>query len=301
MVFSGEPDGREIQTAKFKLRNNWSGKAVVSAHFGEAVSEIDWLPFLSSLARPESLLEDVEKILKKENQNCVVVKKLKIGNKQLNVVIKSHRLGPGFHQFFRALRPGRALRNFRTAVKLFRYGIEVAAPLVAIHQRRNLLARQSIYITEYIENSCHLYDFLSERLRKCATAEFTIKRQLSHQIAAILATLHKNGLWHRDAKASNFIVSKDTCGRYKISLIDLDGVRSYLLRRRSCQLRSLWQLAASTFPLSVINRTDYWRTFIIYCDLAGLEVSQRRSIFRKLASCAKAKYMRTMQKAASKE
>ena len=298
MIFSGEADSRKIETAIFRLPNNWSGVAVISAHLGKAVSEIDWLSFLSSLCQHESLFEDVEKILKKEKQNCVFVKKLEIGNNSLKVVIKSHRLGGGFRQFFRALRPGRAVRNLRTAIKLCHYGIDVAAPLAAMHQRRNLLTKQSIYITEYLTDSCHLYAFLSERLGKTPAVELKIKRELSHQIANILAMLHKNGLWHRDSKASNFIVSKDACGKYKISLIDLDGVKPYLLRRRRCQLRTLWQLAASTLPISAVNRTDYWRTFVIYCDLIGLEISRRRRIFRKLTRCAKAKYLRSMQKAA---
>jgi lipopolysaccharide heptosyltransferase I len=183
------------------------------------------------------------------------------------------------------LRPGKAIRNFKTALKLLRCGIEGAKPLAAIQQKRYLLTIQSIYISEYLENSPNLYAFASGHTGR------DVRKQLCRQLAVILAELHKNGLWHRDSKATNFIVCKD-----KILLVDMDGIKPYLLRRRSRQLRSLWQLAASVMTISAVNRTDYLRTFTTYCNLVGLEIPNRRRVFRKLSSRAKAKHLRSMIK-----
>jgi len=263
---------------------------------GRNFSRTDWVHCLS---QPQLLFEDVEKILKTEGRNYVAVKNLTIGDSQLKVVIKRHYSGDGLRQFFRSFRPGKALRNFKTAVKLLRRGIPIAAPFAAIHQRRNLLTKQSIYITEYLENSPNLYTFASEQLPKIPAAQFALKKQLCHQLAVILASLHKNGLWHRDSKASNFIVCRDTQSKYRILLVDMDGIKRYFLRRKSCRFQSLWRLAASTLPLWAVNRTDYLRVFTTYCNLVGLEISQRRRIFRELASRAKARQMRSMLKAAA--
>ena len=284
MTSSRKDFSNGTRTVPLKLCNGWSGRAVLSDAHGNNFSKADWADCLS---QPQLLFENIEEILKTEGQNLVVVKNLTIGSRQLKVVIKRHRPSFGLRQFFRSFLPGRAMRNFKTAIRLLNCGIEVAKPFVAIQQKRGLLTTQSIYISEYLENSFSLDAF---------ARTYGVRKQLCRQLATILAALHKNGLWHRDPKASNFIVRKDAGNQYRISLVDMDGIKPYLLRRRSSQLRSLWQLAASLMSVSAVNRTDYLRTFTIYCDLIGLEVSKRHRFFRELSSRAKAKHLRSMVK-----
>jgi len=303
MSSSERISGKNFKTVPLKLNNGWSGRAVLSAPSGSNFSRTDWT---NCLAQPELLFEDVEKILKTEGRNCVAVKNLIVGDNQLKVVIKRHHPQAGLRQFFRSFRPGKALRNFKAALELLSCGIPVTVPLAALHQKRNLLTRQSIYITEYFKNSSELYTFASQQLSKIPANRLAVKKQLSHQLAAALAMLHKNGFWHRDSKASNFIVvpphgSRDTEHAYRILLADIDGIKWYFLRRKSRQFRSLWRLAASLMPVSAVNRTDYLRTFTAYCNLVGLEPSQRRRIFHELTSQAQAKRLRTIAKTSSIE
>ena len=138
--------GKYIKTVPLKLNSGWSGRVVLAAPSGRNFSKTDWD---DCLTQPDLLFEDVEKILKTEGRNCVAVKNLTIAGNLLKVVIKRHHPQPGLRQFFRSFRPGRALRNFKTALKLLSCGISAIAPLAALHQKRNLLTRQSIYITEY--------------------------------------------------------------------------------------------------------------------------------------------------------
>jgi hypothetical protein len=290
--------GNYFNTVPLKLKNGWSGRAALYVPSGKNFSKT---ALADCLTQPEMLFEDVEKMLKTEGQNCVAVKNLTIGDSQLKVVIKRHYPQTGLRQFFRSFRPGRALRNFKTALKLLSCDIPAIAPFAALHQKRNLLTKQSIYITEFFKNSSELHTFASKKLPKIPDNKLTVKKQLSHQLAAVLVMLHKNGFWHRDSKASNFIVvpqhdSRDTEHVYKILLADIDGIKRYCLRRKSRQFRSLWRLAASTLPISAVNRTDYLRTFTAYCNLIDLELSQRRSIFRQLANRARAKRFRTIAK-----
>ncbi|MHC4603725.1 MAG: lipopolysaccharide kinase InaA family protein [Planctomycetota bacterium] len=296
MISSKKISGKNITAVPLRINNGWSGRAVLSTPSGGNFSKSDWA---DSLAQPGILFEDVEKILKTEDRNCVAVKNLTIADSRLKVVIKRHHPQDGLRQFFRSFRPGKALRNFKTALELLGCSMPVAAPFAALHQKRNLLTKQSIYITEYVENSSELYTFASQQLPKIPAGRFALKKEFSLQLAAILAALHKNGLWHRDSKASNFIVCKDAQSKYIILLTDMDGIKRYFLRRRHQQFRSLWQLAASLMPVSGINRTDYLRTFIAYCNLVGLELSQRRRIFRELANRAQAKRLRTIAKTSS--
>lgn len=289
--------GRNVRTADIRLTNGWKARAVLSRVSNKDFSRTDWADCLS---RPQALFENVEKILKTEDQNCVAVKNLTVGANKLKVVIKRHCPRTTLRRFLRSFQSPKALRNFKTALKLLRCGIPAVTPLAAIYQRQNLLNEQSIYIAEYPQNSSNLHTFASEELSKMHAGRFALKEQLCRQLATILASLHHNGLWHRDSKATNFIVGKDETRRYRVLLVDMDGIKRYFLWRKRHQFRSLWRLAASLMPVPAVSRTDYLRTFTIYCDLTGLKASQRRRIFRELASRARAKCQRTMGRATNK-
>lgn len=293
MVLPGEKYDKNIEVVSLKLGNGWSGRAVLSVPGGGGISKADWL---DCLAEPQWLFTNVDKTLKTEGQNCVVVKTLTIGGRRMKVVIKRHYPGDGVQRFFRSFRPGRALQNFDAALKLLSFDIPVVAPLAALHKRRKLLIEQSIYITEYSEGSLNVYNFLSEKLQAKRVKPLKLKKQIGNQLAYILAMLHQNGLWCRDSKATNFIVSKYFRGNCKVQLTDVDGIRPYFLRRESCRLRSLWQLAASLLPINAVNRTDYVRAFTAYADITGIEPEQRRDIFSRLVKNAEEKRRRSITK-----
>jgi serine/threonine protein kinase len=292
MVTLGTTSDNNTKTAWLTLDNGWSGKAALYRERGKNFSQYDWAECLS---QPNLLFDDIEKILKIGAKNCVAVKNLQIRDTQLKVVIKRLEMGNGLRQFFRSFRPGKALKNFETALNLISSGLPVTMPFAALQNRPGFLTKQSIYITEYFTNSSDLHSFISKQVSSTKQQErYKLKKHISSQLASLLASLHKNGLWHRDSKASNFVVCKDTKDKYKILLVDMDGIKHYVLHRRSRQFRSLWHLAASLMSVPGINRTDYWRTFIEYCDLVGLESARRRPLFRQLARRAQAKRMRAM-------
>lgn len=292
MVTLGATSDNNVKTAWLTLDNGWSGKVALYRERAKNFSQYDWADCLS---RPNLLFDDVEKILKIGTKNCVAVKNLQIRDTKLKVVIKRLEMGTGLRQFFRSFRPGKALKNFKTALNLISTGLPVTAPFAALQNRSALLTKQSIYITEYFPNSSDLHSFISKQVSsKNQRRRHELKKQISNQLASLLTELHKNGLWHRDSKASNFVVCKDSNDKYKILLVDMDGIKHYIFRRRSRQFRSLWQLAASLMSIPAINRTDYWRTFTAYCDLIGLDYEPRRHLFRQLAKRAQAKRMRAM-------
>ncbi len=299
MIVSQKNCGTRTEAVSLNLSNGFSGRAVTCIS-GKNFSKADWTECLS---QPWLLFENVEKIIKTEGRNCVAVKNLTIAGEQLKVLLKRHYPKASFRWFFRSLRPGKALRNFKITVELLRLGMPTAAAFAALQQKWLLLTKQSIYITEYFDDSPNLYNFASQldnlSSAKTPADELAIRKTLSYQLADILASLHKNGLWHRDSKATNFIVHKDTKNEYKVMLVDVDGIKRYRLRRRCFQFRSLWLLAASLLRNCAVNRTDYLRTFTAYCNLLGIETSERRRIFRELAILAAAKRRRSVLKAAA--
>jgi hypothetical protein len=278
---------RLIEISEVKPGGGWQGWVSVREGGKERFSRAEWLTLLSE---PERMLERTEGVIKRESGKAVVIRYLAIGGRGVKAVIKWHRRGSGVRELLRSMGPPRGLRNFVGAVKTRQKGLPVADPLAGLYRRRFLFCEESIYISEYVEGS-NLYDFL-KGMRASGRERHLIVRRLSEQIAEIFAGLHKNRLWHRDAKATNFIVCGDRPGNYRVVLTDMDGIRQYFVRRKECQMRGLWQLAASVMGLKTVRRTDYLRVFRAYCEAVGIPAAERPAIFRELSEKAQAKFQR---------
>jgi serine/threonine protein kinase len=272
---------RLIEISQLKLTGGWRAWVAGRDRFTKSQWQI-------LLDEPEKLFDGVQQTLKSEGRNCVVVKYLTVGNRGVKAVLKYHCRGRGVRELFRSLRAARGLRNFIAAVKTSQHGLAVAAPLAAVFRSKFLLSEQSIYISEFVEGP-NLYEFL-KNLTGDSTVRFRTVCRLSEQIAEILALLHDRGLWHRDAKATNFIVSGGGPCDYRLVLTDMDGIKEYSFGRKEQRTRPLWQLAASVMNLPTIRRTDFLRVFRAYCDKTALPEEQRRNMLRMLAEKARAKY-----------
>jgi serine/threonine protein kinase len=274
-----------IEISEVALAGGWRGWVAVRAAGKDQFSKSGWEKLLAS---PEKLLEGAQQTLKSEGLNNVTVKYLDIGGRGAKAVIKRRHRGRGIRGIFRSMGAAHAIRNFIAAVKIKQYGLPVAAPLAAVYHKRFLFCDESIYISEYVEGT-NLYEFL-KRMRAQSEERYWIMRELCGKMAEIFAELHKNNLWHRDAKATNFVVNQDGEGEYRVTITDVDGIKQYFSHSEDRQMQGLWQLAASVMGLAGITRTDYLRMFEIYCDEVRIPTEQRGNIFRRLAQKAQVRY-----------
>jgi len=274
-----------IEISEVAPGGGWRGWVAVRAGGRDQFSKSGWEKLLAS---PEKLLEGAQQTLKVEGLNTVTVKYLDIGGKGVKAVIKRRQSGAGVRGIFRSMGAAHAIRNFIAAVKMKQYGLPVAAPLAAVYHKRFLFCDESIYISEYVEGT-NLHEFL-KNMRAQGEERYWIMRELCGKMAEIFAELHKNNLWHRDAKATNFVVNQDGDGEYQITITDVDGIKQYLSRSEDRQMQGLWQLAASVMGFAGITRTDYLRMFETYCDEVRIPAEQRGDIYRRLARKAQAKY-----------
>jgi serine/threonine protein kinase len=274
-----------IEISEVAPGGGWRGWVAVRAAGKDQFSKSGWEKLL---AEPEKLLEGAQQTLKSEGLNSVTVKYLDIGGREAKAVIKRRHRGGGIRGIFRSMGAAHAIRNFIAAVKMRQYGMPVAAPLAAVYHKRFLFCDESIYISEYVEGT-NLYEFL-RNMRAQGEERYWIMRELCGKTAEIFAELHKNNLWHRDAKATNFVVNQDGEGEYQVTITDVDGIKQYFSRSEDRQMQGLWQLAASVMGLAGITRTDYLRAFEIYCDEVRIPAEQRGDIYRRLAQKAQAKY-----------
>jgi tRNA A-37 threonylcarbamoyl transferase component Bud32 len=274
-----------IEISEVAPGGGWRGWVAVRAAGKDQFSKSGWEKLL---AEPEKLLEGAQQTLKSEGLNAVTVKYLDIGGRGVKAVIKRRHRGGGIRGIFRSMGAAHAIRNFIAAVKMKQYELPVAAPLVAVYHKRFLFCDESIYISEYVEGT-NLHEFL-RNMRAQGEERYWIMREVSGKMAEIFAELHKNNLWHRDAKATNFVVNQDGEGEYQITITDVDGIKQYFSHSEDRQMQGLWQLAASVMGLAGITRTDYLRAFEIYCDEVRIPAEQREDIYRRLAQKAQVKY-----------
>lgn len=277
-----------------KLSDGWRGLVALRAPDGEKLSESGWLQCLSD---PSELVNYPVKVLKSDGTNTVVVKELTIAGKVITAVVKVHNSRKGIRSFFRSIRRGKSARNFDIAAKLCGMNIPTAYPLAALEQKRGFLTTMSIYITEYLGDSCHLYDFIKDRLKQFDDHDLQIRKQISYEVAQVLAGLHTRRMWHRDAKAVNFLVKQASKNRYTIYFVDMDGIKPYLFGVSNRQFDALAKLASTLIWSSRINRTDYLRTFVSYCKLTGLDKKEQQIIYRKLVRRTVAVRLLTMANA----
>ena len=273
-----------IEVSEVTLSGGWRGLAVVSTGGKELFSKADWEKLLVD---PEKLLEGSQQTLKCEGLSKVTVKYLNIGGRGVKAVIK-RRHHEGIRGILRSMGVAHAMRNFVVAVKIKQYGIPVALPLAAVYHRSFLFCDQSIYISEYVEG-INLFEFL-RNMKAGGGERYWIMREVSGKMAGIFAELHKNNLWHRDAKATNFVVNQDGDGKYQVTITDVDGIKQYFSRSGDRQVQGLWQLASSVMGLAGITRTDYMRMFETYCDDVGIVRGRRRDLYCQLAEKAQAKF-----------
>lgn len=273
-----------MASTRLTLSDGWRAVAVSRDSEGNELSRSDWRQLLDE---PQRLLDGGGERLKSDAFGSVVVRTIRLGKRDIRVVVKVQKKAAGFTEFPRWLRPAKAMRTFRTALKLQTLGIASEYPLAAVERRKGLWATCSVYISEYIEDSRNLYYFLRDDLGTFGGRESACRRAVAGQIAGILARLHKNGLWHRDAKSGNFLVRRQQDGSCRVILVDVDGIKPYRFCRRRCRFRSLVKLASTVLCHRSIHRSDYWRTFSIYCELTAVHEDRRR-LFGELAMRAAA-------------
>jgi tRNA A-37 threonylcarbamoyl transferase component Bud32 len=266
---------------RVKLAGGIRGIAALTDSAGRVLSKDDWIACLSEQGEFE---RNPQEVLKQDGSESVIVKTLKVGSARINAIVKTRLEKNYCDGLWSCMWAHRALRNFRKAVLLKNAGITAEIPLAALWEKKQSFTKKSIYITEYVSDSASLHWFAKRDLPTLTDLP-AVKKYLAHQLAGCLADLHCNGLWHRDAKPSNILVHKDQDGRYKLTLIDLDGIKPYCgLRTFSRRFRPFAHLAALRLVSPLIYRTDCLRTFKIYCNLTGVGKAVRKRFFRRLVN-----------------
>ncbi len=290
-----QPAASGFKTARLDPGPGLSAVVAKNLSDGTTIETSQWSALLWEF---KSIDKNPEKVIRHGSSGEVLIKQLSLAGRNIKTVIKTQNIKPGPVNFVKAISGSKAVKNFRTAAKLRTAGINTIYPLAAVEQKLGPAAIKSILITEYLENSINLHGFLTEMPAKHNALD--MKNQLCLELARIFAELHSLDMWHRDSKASNFVVTQTEHG-LKVHLADMDGIMPYLYNKDAKQVRTLAKLASRIMFNPGIHITDYYRFMKTYCGKCGLSDARRKILFKKTAENALAQRLLTAVTSADKQ
>lgn len=181
----------------------------------------------------------------------------------------------------------RSTRNLLAAEKLARIGILTPKVYLSLETGSHLLPAASYLITEYYPRPMSAGENLADLLEYFGSAE-----KFADAVCAMIINMHCNSMTHGDLKMSNIMAVKDSDGKFKLGLFDLDGV---LWHGSSCPEKTvIKELArlASSFCLTgldhrifdVSKAADYLRIWSrAYAKAGGIDYTLNAHYRRRLA------------------
>ncbi len=179
------------------------------------------------------------------------------------------------------LRRSKALSSYRAGRRAAETGIAVPEHLAAIEKRVWGFLVESYLMTRAVEGALPVHKFFDKRFRESDGGSFSRKRTFIRSLAGFVAAIHRKGVYHRDLKGTNLLVSEARDG-YDFHLLDLDGV-SFMndvplpaIVKNLVQLNNDFQYVAGEF--------DRLRFFIYYLRETGLDFSRekKRSVAKEI-------------------
>ena len=185
-------------------------------------TEDDW-----QLAWPkliQAIDDDEFTIIKRTASGDVLRGSIQAGERTLDVFIKRPRR-KYWHRYLNEIgRGGRSRRAWRKAWSLAIRNLPTALPLLMMERRRMGYLTDSVIVFEAIEGATLAKADLNQ-----LTA--TERDNLMRRTGRLLREMERDGLYHWDAKAYNFIVASDHRIGPRPVLVDVDGIRSFQYTR----------------------------------------------------------------------
>lgn len=242
-----------------------------------------WRGFLTGIVTAPTTLSDYT-VLKYSGGGEVFRATMRDGPCSIAVIAKQSRLTGWRRRLSAALTGTRESRNFNRGLALCLAGVETALPLALLerHQPR----REAWLITEFLEGLVDLDQVVLGLLANLAPERrVSVKRDIIGAVSRLLASLERNGLTHRDFKASNILLRHWDHERRALAacLVDLDGIHRTSWQTESRRWRPIIRLAASLSDYSALTRTDHARFLKAYLTDDGRGEVIWKSRFRRIA------------------
>ena len=194
--------------SEFIRRNSWRQVTVYRR-------DIDPERIEQLLANPDTLLTNGTML--KDGDSTTVTR---VVHPQGDWVIKRYNIMSLWHALKRCLRPSRAWVSWGNAQRLSVCGIATPRAIAFIENRLGPLRLGAYFICENITAPDALDYFSHQPLEK------SINSKEACNFLILFSLLHKLGIYHRDCKATNFLIHQ-----HQPWVIDLDGMREFRSRQ----------------------------------------------------------------------
>ena len=269
------------------LKNNRYYRRVEGAAVrGHAVVDLDTTLLAELQADPDAPFRRSDvRFLKDSPSSTVIEWGVLLDGQRHTVIYKRFLVASWWHPWTMLFRRPPALRSWIQGQGFRERGLPTARPLLVLHRRRRGLYREGYLLAEKIDNAQDLREFLAGLERRPPARRLAVLRRQIAQVATVLRELHRRCLSHRDLKAANVLVSRDSSTFYSpfsdmawttgtpsllpifatsVWLIDLVGVRRYRWLGRPRMVQNLARLNASFQRPGALTRTDRLRFLRTY-------------------------------------
>lgn len=263
--YGAEPTA--LATEPIELPGGWSGKVLTGGPLSN-ISVGTWREALSHLISGANT--DGRTTLKRSKTTDLFRVRMELGSTSIEVVCK-HVLARG---------RSRTTRQWDCATHLARLKINTALPLACIE--RTTPTREAWMITQAIPDVVDLERIAAGLLNELEPAHARkVKRTLTERVASLCRAIEAAGLYHRDFKASNILVS-DWDAAAQLWLVDLDGIHRRRFYHRDAPWRAIMRLAASVAGCHALTRTDSLRFLRTYLETTDSHADQWKHHWRRL-------------------
>jgi hypothetical protein len=229
-----------------------------------------WAEPLSALVRdPESA--DRAMVLKHSDSALVIQARLVVDGHPYDIVAKRYRPGGLRGHVSSLLGRTRASLFLKRAIRLLSAGVHTALPLATVQQP----GRHGGHwlIMEAIADAMNLDRIALTELDKLSREDrHQAAVAISGAVASCFARMADAGLYHRDLKASNLLLT-DWQGQEqqhpRVWIVDLDGLKPGSLGEPKVSRQPLMRLVASLLESSSLTRTDLARFLRTYFERRG--------------------------------
>jgi serine/threonine protein kinase len=196
-----------------------------------------------------------------------------IKDEGVGVCVKQFRNANLWRTFKDRLRQPKGLKSWVGSHGLRVRGIPSLTPLALVERRKWWGLIESFFLMETSETGREMDRYILERL-----GDLKKKRLFTKAFAQWLSYLHQKGVFHRDMKTCNILISENG-GGWKFHLLDQEDISLNEKVESRKLFKSFLQLNTST-PRTVTT-TDRFRFFRTYLRLNPI-VRDRRAFLRRL-------------------
>ena len=164
-------------------------------------------------------------VLKKTAKEIVSVVTVNHHGKELKVLVKESNYPTFLSRLRFVLFQSRARKYWYASRGLKVRKIATPSALTLIEMRCFGLPRQTILLTEFIDQAFELNDYVLKNFKNdLSSYEAQKKEQFIRDFSQILKDLHQKGIYHADLKSNNILVKENMRGGWTFYFIDLDRV-----------------------------------------------------------------------------